>query len=181
MIYYCDKNKEKFKRNSKSFFVAISVFAIFFLWSICVIAAPSFIDGADPGECAVCHEGNTMVQQGHVPTKGLSYEECALCHKEQKDGALPLAQRFPGGHYHLLSGVGCDSCHDDGDYENLPGAATCKGCHPDYIEKTPSKNGLDNPHENHMGDLNCRLCHKMHKPSVNFCAQCHSAFDYVIP
>ena len=181
MVYYCNKNKEKPVFNHKGFFVVLSIFAIFLLWLTCAVAAPSFVDGADPGDCAACHEGNSMVKQDHVPTKGLSYDDCASCHKGQKDRVLPLAQRLPGVHYHLFAGVGCDSCHEGGDYEDLPRGATCKECHADYVEKTPSKNDLENPHDNHMGDLDCKLCHKMHEPSVNFCAQCHSGFDYVTP
>ena len=180
-MHHCNKNKEKCESYSKGFFIVLSTFVIFFLWSICAVAAPSFVDGADSGDCAACHEGNSMVKADHIATKGLTYDDCASCHKEQKDSALSLAQRLPGVHYHLLSGIGCDSCHEDNDYEKLPDGTTCKSCHSDYVEKTPTKNALENPHDNHMGDLDCKLCHKMHEPSVNFCAQCHSAFDYIIP
>ena len=30
-----------------------------------------------------------------------------------------------------------------------------------------------NPHDSHYGEMECRLCHKMHKPSELYCTQCH--------
>jgi hypothetical protein len=31
-----------------------------------------------------------------------------------------------------------------------------------------------NPHDSHYGEMECRLCHKMHKGSEDYCAQCHT-------
>ena len=45
-------------------------------------------------------------------------------------------------------------CHQHGSYEEIVGA---------------------NPHASHYGEMDCRLCHKMHKesPLINGCYGCH--------
>lgn len=50
----------------------------------------------------------------------------------------------------------------------------CTGCHGDYsklielTEKSPI-----NPHDSHLGELECDSCHHSHKPFENYCARCH--------
>ena len=39
---------------------------------------------------------------------------------------------------------------------------------------------LCNPHDSHMGGLDCLLCRHVHKKSENFCAQCHW-WKYTVP
>ncbi|MCI5851313.1 MAG: cytochrome c3 family protein [Sutterellaceae bacterium] len=91
---------------------------------------------------------------------------------------------------HAAKGLKCDACHvtatggalkaEKSDY------GVCATCHGDYqkmIEKTDAKHkdsGQPNPHAQHDGALPCTECHKGHKASVNYCAQCHS-FVYKVP
>lgn len=52
----------------------------------------------------------------------------------------------------------CLACHEHGNYAEL-------------AEATADRER--NPHESHWGEMECRLCHKMHKPSELYCTQCH--------
>ncbi|NIN65562.1 MAG: hypothetical protein GTO63_12870 [Anaerolineae bacterium] len=36
-----------------------------------------------------------------------------------------------------------------------------------------------NPHDSHYGEMECPLCHKMHRESEDYCAWCH-AFGWEI-
>lgn len=145
------------------------------------VAAPSFKPNAAPGNCAACHEGKKMVGADHPDTTKMNWKECVACHKKGTNGAKTLAMRIPADHYHMLSGQKCAACHKGGKTTNLPDQATCKSCHKGYVEKTPAKGELANPHKNHLGEPDCWVCHTIHKPSVNFCASCHPAMVYSVP
>ena len=49
--------------------------------------------------------------------------------------------------------------------------------HTSYEEIIQRTAGLElNPHDSHISEINemdCSICHKMHKPSEDYCAQCH--------
>jgi len=55
----------------------------------------------------------------------------------------------------------------------------CHGSYADLAEATKNLQGPDgfllgrNPHNSHWGQIDCGICHKMHKPSVDFCSGCH--------
>jgi len=103
-------------------------------------------------------------------------------------------------HKHAVEGVTCDDCHIEpgkdrvmeiptymkeafdyvtGSYETpLPEANLtkeyCLKCHGSYDELAQkTSNVKPNPHQHHLGDIQCQLCHKSHGPFVNHCAQCH--------
>ncbi|MBM6704457.1 cytochrome c3 family protein [Sutterella massiliensis] len=77
---------------------------------------------------------------------------------------------------HLGYGLKCETCHKSAGMPQ-PGARvskdTCKSCHdPAELAKKTAK--LDqNPHYNHLGDVNCTECHKGHQPSTLMCNDCH--------
>lgn len=87
-----------------------------------------------------------------------------------------------GSHKELK--VKCKSCHIDG--LKKPGKMEgCFNCHDSYssIRELSEKNEeLEaNPHDSHLGDLDCNDCHMIHKPSEEaVCAECHN-FDFVTP
>ncbi|MDL2307342.1 cytochrome c3 family protein, partial [Desulfovibrio sp. OttesenSCG-928-C06] len=146
------------KRNSQT--MRRLLFLSSLLVALCLLpgyalAEPEFKDGVAPGDCAPCHEGDKMVGPDHPATSGMSWDDCAACHNSGKDGAKTLNMRLPAGHIHMLAGQDCSICHEDGNTENLPDIYTCQGCHADYVEKTPPRDGLDNPHENHLGQPDC--------------------------
>lgn len=72
----------------------------------------------------------------------------------------------------------CAACHVDGVGKPVP-TKQCQSCHPaDKFEKTyEKKDGSANPHVPLHYDpalLDCALCHREHKESVNYCSACHA-------
>ncbi len=62
--------------------------------------------------------------------------------------------------------------------------AECFACHKDYNHLITLTANLEkkypnlpqpgwNPHSSHFGEINCRVCHRVHRPSVDFCSTCH--------
>jgi len=94
--------------------------------------------------CLGCHEA-TLEQQVH--------EVVAFVRGDYED---PLKQRrFPMDF--------CTRCHEHESYEQLAGLTS----------------GLEdqvgaNPHDSHYGELECHLCHRVHRDSVDYCAGCHT-------
>jgi hypothetical protein len=90
--------------------------------------------------------------------------------------AAPAAATQTGALYqlHVGAGLNCASCHKETPPATPVGTATCLSCHGSYealAKKTISV--TPNPHDSHQGQLPCESCHHIHKPSVDFCSQCH--------
>lgn len=84
---------------------------------------------------------------------------------------------------HLGKGVNCAGCHAEAPPAKAVAMAKCLTCHGGSYEKLAAKSegkGEHNPHASHQGDLSCDSCHNIHKPSVNYCAQCHQ-FEFTVP
>ncbi|MGX9460830.1 cytochrome c3 family protein [Shewanella sp. A14] len=84
---------------------------------------------------------------------------------------------------HKENKVACKSCHIDG--LKKPGKMEgCLNCHESYdaLKALTADKGLEaNPHDSHLGNLDCSDCHLIHKPSGEaICAECHN-FDFVTP
>ncbi|MDH7576889.1 MAG: cytochrome c3 family protein [Bacillota bacterium] len=122
---------------------------------------------------------------------------CASCHiikpyyQSWEEGAL-LAAR------HAEADAACLDCHHQGTSEKLKEGLSyltgnyenplkerdfsqeeCLKCHEDDFERAVAATNFDssNPHDSHLADLKCHLCHKMHRQSEVYCAQCHD-FDW---
>jgi fumarate reductase flavoprotein subunit len=83
---------------------------------------------------------------------------------------------------HTDFGVDCITCHDEDPPAKPVPTEVCLSCHGSYddlADKT-SDMGANNPHGSHNGPLDCGNCHGVHRPSVNFCAQCHAS-DLDVP
>jgi hypothetical protein len=85
------------------------------------------------------------------------------------------------GDKHKNTGMDCSGCHK----ENPPGGkvpmAVCLGCHGDYLKVAAKTNKIDpNPHDSHLGEIDCEKCHHSHKASVNVCNSCHQ-MDMKVP
>jgi len=122
---------------------------------------------------------------------------CATCHIMD-----PYLESWQSSDYgaaaHAEQGVACLDCHEptvqqqmdelvmyvQGDFtvpleEREFGVEFCFGCHEanehtGYEEVIQRTEGLEiNPHGSHLGEMECATCHKMHKPSEDYCAQCH--------
>ena len=50
------------------------------------------------------------------------------------------------------------------------------------VAKTKSKEGPErNPHESHLGETPCAVCHHAHSESRSYCLDCHKNFDMPMP
>ncbi len=78
---------------------------------------------------------------------------------------------------HVAKLGGCQGCHGEGMPKN--GAAVTKGqclaCHGGSYEKLAEKtDNLEiNPHDSHLGTIECTKCHRGHQKPVLECARCH--------
>jgi len=96
------------------------------------------------------------------------------------------AEDGPLGKIHKAEGVKCVKCHGTAKKAEPIPQERCVACHGDgdfkaLAAKTAKTKPL-NPHENrHYGtEADCGLCHRVHEPSVNFCADCHPRFDFKV-
>jgi len=82
---------------------------------------------------------------------------------------------------HKDSGTDCSDCHKGSPPKQDVPITVCLGCHGDYGKVAAKTNQLDpNPHDSHLGEIECGKCHHAHKASVNFCNECHQ-FDMKVP
>jgi len=118
---------------------------------------------------------------------------CGVCHVMDKYVASYDASEYLAN-FHASKGEICLDCHPfnpvksaseavkyvTGDYEDplierrLP-QEQCFPCHEQktYAEIIPlTADSKLNPHDSHFGELECGVCHKMHKANVYYCAQC---------
>jgi hypothetical protein len=124
-------------------------------------------------------------------------QSCAKCHILK-----PYVESWKNSdfldHKHGKSGIGCLECHqltpqqekqhvakfnkktykfplEEREYGNEM-CFRCHGNYKDIIERLKDYRGKGlsrNPHESHYGEMDCNLCHKAHKTSIDYCSQCH--------
>ena len=80
---------------------------------------------------------------------------------------------------HVAKSMDCASCHlvkKPEPFAEVP-AENCTKCHPRkmLVEKYASL-GPRNPHQNHLGETDCDICHKGHSAPEVYCEQCHKNF-----
>lgn len=125
--------------------------------------------------------------------------DCAICHVMQpyvasmQDSSLMV-------HVHAQKGFGCLNCHEQGVLVEVHRSAdstatsinerkfpkeSCLKCHGSYAnlialtkdstELTVIADEAVNPHDTHLGEVDCYYCHKMHKKfkPINYCYDCH--------
>ena len=82
---------------------------------------------------------------------------------------------------HKAAGTDCAGCHREEPPRAPVATAVCTDCHGAYAA-IAARTAKDepNPHASHQGDLPCETCHHVHKPSVDFCMQCHD-FGFKAP
>ncbi len=90
----------------------------------------------------------------------------------------PLAERHAG------RGIPCQGCHSIA--APTAGAevatATCQTCHGDYLSlrQRTVRYGKDNPHGNHLGEVDCTVCHRGHSRSDSYCKSCHQDLTHAM-
>ena len=87
---------------------------------------------------------------------------------------------------HAKANIVCSGCHG----KDLPKAgdtvenARCLECHgpmDQLAKKTKPKDLKDhNPHESHLENVACTVCHKSHTESRVYCLECHKGFNMKI-
>lgn len=90
------------------------------------------------------------------------------------------------GARHAAKGFGCAACHGQ-DIAGTGGVvdnAACLGCHQpmaDLISRTtPPDFPERNPHQSHLGEIGCAICHVAHGESKVYCLECHAKFEMTI-
>ena len=66
-----------------------------------------------------------------------------------------------------LPNANCALCHSETPPSERPNGDL------KTLGSKPIPKGTVNPHLNHVEELYCRDCHHMHKPSTNYCEECH--------
>ena len=141
--------------------------------------------------------GGTLWLKGRIQTTGY----CASCHVIAPYYTSWNSSDFLA-HTHAKLGIVCQDCHARTIRAALKEVVSnvthryqvplknhrvrpeeCLRCHGSYeslADLTKNLKGPDgfplgrNPHASHWGPLDCGICHKMHKASVDFCSECHS-------
>lgn len=75
---------------------------------------------------------------------------------------------------HAAKQIQCTACHPQGE-KVAPTTQDCMTCHGSYKDVAGKTGSLrPNPHDSHMGELECTVCHKGHQQQTVFCNQCHT-------
>jgi cytochrome c nitrite reductase small subunit len=106
---------------------------------------------SDYGAHAHATEGVTCLQC-HVPTVDQQVNELVVYMQGQYANPLVALE---------VSDEFCFDCHESNE-------------HTSYEEVVELTADLElNPHDSHLGELECDLCHNMHRVSEDYCADCH--------
>lgn len=90
----------------------------------------------------------------------------------QSAAAMPLTG--DAAKAHNAAKVQCQTCHVEGVDKPAP-ASSCLTCHGSYKAAAALTASLKpNPHDSHMGEIRCTICHAAHRPSQVYCNQCHT-------
>ena len=88
------------------------------------------------------------------------------------------------GGAHASMNFSCTDCHQTDTPDGPPAMKSCLECHASYAALATAtaptdvdpadKESSANPHDSHMGQIDCYSCHKTHSQSELICAECHS-------
>jgi len=86
---------------------------------------------------------------------------------------------------HTDAGAQCTACHESAQpakdaYVESDRCLSCHGSRAKIAEKQAAM-GKRNPHDNHLGDIDCVLCHAGHRKGESYCANCHKDFSLNVP
>ena len=120
-----------------------------------------------PGYCAYCHQEphyNSWEDSDYLAaTHAKASLPCQTCHPRGLGRAVEEIFSQIKGDYKLrrlrVSNQACFRCHAHQSY-------------PELVERT--KHIKLSPHvPYHWPEMDCRICHKMHRPSEDYCSECH--------
>jgi len=79
-------------------------------------------------------------------------------------------------HRHAKKKISCNSCHETFLPRRRVSQEKCLKCHKSYQHLSKlSKTAEYNPHNSHLGEIRCTLCHKSHERFVLYCNRCHTS------
>jgi cytochrome c nitrite reductase small subunit len=126
-----------------------------------------------PSFCAICHVVKPYYESW-TASDYLDYNHaqagvlCKDCHDASIEESVQELVVYVKGDYEdplkerKFSKEWCFRCHEHESFEEII-KLTC------YLEEKAGAN----PHDSHYGEMECRLCHKIHRASEDYCAQCH--------
>jgi hypothetical protein len=131
-------------------------------------------------DCKGCHK-LAVLPEKHPDVTLKDNADCTQCH--ESGGKTSLRGKLPLGHIHMAKGVSCQDCHADQNPPCLAGTDACRACHgsPEEMEAL-TKGREPNPHvsPHYSNDMDCDMCHHVHKTSEYVCKDCHD-FTGVTP
>lgn len=86
---------------------------------------------------------------------------------------------------HTAKQIGCSDCHGKAkkivvDDSEKGVNQSCVGCHGSLAQVAAKATHHINPHNSHLGEINCTACHRGHEQSVAYCNGCHT-FNLPMP
>lgn len=83
---------------------------------------------------------------------------------------------------HTSKGIQCAACHQEVPPAKRVKTAKCQSCHGSYEQLAERTKNMqpNNVHANHLGDLECKACHGVHKQQKLECDECHQ-FKFSMP
>jgi fumarate reductase flavoprotein subunit len=117
-----------------------------------------------------------------VFTAGLCVYAQDFTPQEVKEHSTGEKAKYLAGSHVEKENADCITCHDGKvkveDSETSVNNG-CINCHGDLasVAETVAVKGEINPHESHLGKINCTSCHGGHAPSFVYCNNCHSFTD----
>ena len=82
---------------------------------------------------------------------------------------------------HVNRGLNCQACHTAMPMQSVP-ASQCLSCHGPYAKLAKRTDKKDiNPHDSHIEEADCGLCHRGHKKPVFACDECHEFKNIKVP
>jgi hypothetical protein len=139
------------------------------------------------GECAACHS--------YVAGKSFGLTGQSFSWGAPKDADMAAMKKAFASwtksdnldHLHAKAKVDCAGCHGkqaplaESTVENNR-CLVCHGPMAALVAKTKSKEDpARNPHESHLGEAPCAVCHHAHTESRSYCLDCHKNFDMPMP
>jgi len=125
-----------------------------------------------PGFCASCHVIKPYYESWQVgdllaAKHGEAKTNCLDCHQQSITEKIHEGVAYVTGSY--------EKPLKERDFSS----EQCLQCHSKDWDKTVAATSFEmsNPHDSHLGEIECHLCHKMHRESEVYCAQCHE-FDW---
>ncbi|MDY0383865.1 flavocytochrome c [Trichlorobacter sp.] len=101
------------------------------------------------------------------------------------NGLLAAAEGAALAQLHQANKVACADCHGKGkrivvDDSERGINQRCINCHGNLDVLAVKDKGHIKPHQSHLGEINCTVCHRGHEQSVAYCNGCHT-FNLPMP